>query len=109
MLGVGERRHCDGVIAQSPPTGALSSASTSARSPRSSVALERVVHILRRATMGGAARSMISAVPNGRVRMVSGGMIGTRLTERCDERDPRSPTVEESVASSRSPMSVDRS
>jgi hypothetical protein len=36
-------------------------------------------------------------------------MIGTRRMERCAEREPWSPTVVESVTSSRSPMSVVRS
>jgi hypothetical protein len=41
--------------------------------------------------------------------MVSGGMTGTRRMDRCAEREPRSPTVVESVDSSRSPISVERS
>jgi len=48
-------------------------------------------------------------VPKGRVRMVSGGIVATRRMERCAERDPRSPTLVESVASSRSPIRVERS
>ena len=59
--------------------------------------------------IGGAARSIIRPVPKGRVRIVSGGMISTRRMERCDDREPRSPTVVESVVSSRSPIRVDRS
>ena len=48
-------------------------------------------------------------MPNGRVRMVPGGMIGTRRMDRCADRVPWSPMVVESVVSSRSPMRVVRS
>ena len=41
--------------------------------------------------------------------MASGGITGTRRMDRCAEREPRSPTVVESVDSSRSPISVERS
>lgn len=57
----------------------------------------------------GAERSRITPVPKGMVRTRSGGRIGTRRTDRWLERDPRSPSVTESVYSSRSPMSVERS
>ena len=61
----------------------------------SDVASRREVQVRSRVTMGGAARNMTSAVPNGRVRMTSGGMIATRRTDLCDDREPRSPTVTE--------------
>ena len=59
--------------------------------------------------MGGAERSMVMPVPNGSVRMRSGGRIGTRRIERWLERVPWSPRVTLSVYSSRSPMRVERS
>lgn len=59
--------------------------------------------------MGGADRSKMTPMPNGNVRMRSGGRIGTRRMERWFERDPWSPSVTEWVNSSRSPISVERS
>ena len=59
--------------------------------------------------MGGADRSRMTPVPNGKVRIRSGGRIGTRRMERWLEREPWSPRVMESVNSSRSPISVERS
>ena len=42
----------------------------------------RSVHFRRAVISGGALRSRTSAVPKGRVRIVSGGMIGPRCTPR---------------------------
>ena len=39
--------------------------------------------------IGGAERSRIRPVPNGSVRIASGGMVAMRRMERCAERDPR--------------------
>ena len=39
-------------------------------------------------TSGGALRSRTSAVPNGRVRIVSGGITGTRRMDLWSDRDP---------------------
>lgn len=84
-------------------------ASMLAWSARSSLASARRVQVRIVVRMGGADRSRTRAIPNGSLRMASGGMIGTRRMERCAEREPWSPTVVESVTSSRSPMSVVRS
>src|SRR5680860_791045 len=84
-------------------------ASMAVRSDRSSAASRRAVQGRRSVTTGGALRSNTRAVPNGRVRIASGGMTGTRRMERWSEREPWSPTEMLSVRSSRSPMSAERS
>lgn len=61
----------------------------------------------RSVTTGGAERSRVAQVLNGRVRIRSGRM-GTQRIERWLERVPWSPSVMEPVNSSRSPMRVAR-
>src|SRR5699024_1665655 len=62
--------------------GRRSSASISPRSVFSWAASGRAGHGVRSVTMGGAARSRVTAVPKGKVRSRSGGKTDTRRTER---------------------------
>lgn len=62
--------------------------SVSDRRVRSCDASFRAVHGRRSVTSGGELRSRSNAVPNGRVRMASGGMTGTLRVERWRDREP---------------------
>lgn len=58
------------------------------RSIRSSSASRRTVHGRNSVTTGGALRRRTRAVPNGSVRIASGGMTATRRMERWRDREP---------------------
>src|SRR5699024_1039794 len=62
----------------------------------------------RSVSLGGGERGGVPPLPQGRVRMRSGGKIETRRRERWFDRGARSPRVTLLVYSSRSPLSVDR-